>query len=353
MPASVSSRTVAPSARAASSPGSRACSTDSWKVTTRPVKVTPRSDGEPVQAPGVLDGEDVGRGHHLAQPRPDVAGLAQGCPAQHQPSTHATEPVTAGRHRRPACRVPARACEGRGQAGPVTTLAAWRCWLPSGRTRGPRARRPSCRGGRSRAPGATSSRRCRPTAGCPGCSAAALGLISLVSPAVGHQLPGRAAVRRGLLPARGRASCCLWGHEYNRGYSFIVHPPLGKWFIAVGEQLFGYNSFGWRFPSAVAGAVAVVVLARLARRLTGSTLLGLVAGLLLALDGFSFTLVADRAARRLPAGARGERGGLPGRRPRRRPRPDRRGRRRRNRVPARSARLADRRRGSCSAAPAR
>jgi dolichyl-phosphate-mannose-protein mannosyltransferase len=81
-----------------------------------------------------------------------------------------------------------------------------------------------------------------------------------------------------------------WGFEYNRGYSFIVHPPLGKWLIAAGEQLFGYNSFGWRFPSAVAGTVAVVVLVRLARRLTGSTLLGLLAGLLLALDGFSFTL---------------------------------------------------------------
>ncbi|WP_092195477.1 dolichyl-phosphate-mannose--protein mannosyltransferase [Blastococcus tunisiensis] len=81
-----------------------------------------------------------------------------------------------------------------------------------------------------------------------------------------------------------------WGFEYNRGYSFIVHPPLGKWLIAAGEQLFGYDSFGWRFPSAVAGTIAVVVLVRLARRLTGSTLLGLLAGLLLALDAFSFTL---------------------------------------------------------------
>ncbi|MCW2675972.1 MAG: pmt, partial [Modestobacter sp.] len=81
-----------------------------------------------------------------------------------------------------------------------------------------------------------------------------------------------------------------WGYEYNRGYTFIVHPPLGKWLIAVGEQLFGYDSLGWRVPSAVAGTVAVVVLTRLTRRLTGSTLLGLVAGLLLALDGFSFSL---------------------------------------------------------------
>ena len=44
-----------------------------------------------------------------------------------------------------------------------------------------------------------------------------------------------------------------WGFEYNRGYTFIVHPPLGKWLIACGIGLFGYDSFGWRFPSAVAG----------------------------------------------------------------------------------------------------
>src|SRR4029453_4402882 len=81
-----------------------------------------------------------------------------------------------------------------------------------------------------------------------------------------------------------------WGFEYNRGYSFIVHPPLGKWLIALAEQTFGYNSFGWRFPSAVAGTIAVVLLVRLARRLTGSTLLGLLAGLLLTLDGFSFAI---------------------------------------------------------------
>ena len=81
-----------------------------------------------------------------------------------------------------------------------------------------------------------------------------------------------------------------WGYEYNRGYTFIVHPPLGKWLIACGEALLGYDSVGWRFPSAVAGAIAVVVLTRLGRRLTGSTVLGLLAGLLLALDGFSFSL---------------------------------------------------------------
>ncbi|WP_029430877.1 dolichyl-phosphate-mannose--protein mannosyltransferase [Blastococcus sp. URHD0036] len=81
-----------------------------------------------------------------------------------------------------------------------------------------------------------------------------------------------------------------WGHEYNRGYTFIVHPPLGKWLIALGIKVFGDDSFGWRFPSAVAGTIAVVVLVRLTRRLTGSTLLGLLAGLLMSLDGFAFSL---------------------------------------------------------------
>jgi len=58
-----------------------------------------------------------------------------------------------------------------------------------------------------------------------------------------------------------------WGPEYNRGYTFIVHPPLGKWLIAAGEQLFGYGPMGWRFCSAIAGTIAVVVLTRLTRRL--------------------------------------------------------------------------------------
>ena len=29
--------------------------------------------------------------------------------------------------------------------------------------------------------------------------------------------------------------------------AYVVHPPLGKWMIGVGEQIFGMNPFGWRF----------------------------------------------------------------------------------------------------------
>ncbi len=81
------------------------------------------------------------------------------------------------------------------------------------------------------------------------------------------------------------------GVELNANYTsaaFIVHPPLGKWMIAVGEAIFGYNSIGWRFSAAVVGTLSVLIVARTARRMTRSTLLGCVAGLLMCLDGMEF-----------------------------------------------------------------
>ena len=50
------------------------------------------------------------------------------------------------------------------------------------------------------------------------------------------------------------------------------------------------DPFGWRFASAMVGSLMVLVMFRLARRLTGSTLLGLVAGLLMCFDGLQFVL---------------------------------------------------------------
>lgn len=76
--------------------------------------------------------------------------------------------------------------------------------------------------------------------------------------------------------------------------SMVVHPEAGKWIIAIGEHFFGMTSFGWRVSSAVVGTLMVLVLIRLVRRLTGSTLLGCTAGLLLTVDGLHFVL--SRAA---------------------------------------------------------
>jgi dolichyl-phosphate-mannose-protein mannosyltransferase len=72
--------------------------------------------------------------------------------------------------------------------------------------------------------------------------------------------------------------------------SLIVHPEAGKWLIALGEKAFGMDPFGWRISAVVAGTLMVLVMCRLARRLTGSTLLGCTAGLLLSLDGLHFVL---------------------------------------------------------------
>jgi dolichyl-phosphate-mannose--protein O-mannosyl transferase len=65
----------------------------------------------------------------------------------------------------------------------------------------------------------------------------------------------------------------------------VVHPPLGKWMIAVGIKAFGPTPFGWRFSSAVIGTVTVILVALIARHLFTSVLWGGVAGLFLAIDG--------------------------------------------------------------------
>ena len=83
-------------------------------------------------------------------------------------------------------------------------------------------------------------------------------------------------------------------HILATGPEFVVHPPLGKETIAVGEWLFGLTPFGWRLMVAILGSLAILMTARIARRMTRSNLLGCVAGLLLALDGLE--LVMSRTA---------------------------------------------------------
>ena len=81
-------------------------------------------------------------------------------------------------------------------------------------------------------------------------------------------------------PCGGTAAC----GEY------VVQPEVGKLLIAAGEWMFGLNSLGWRFASAVFGSLAILLMCRIARRMTRSTLLGCIAGLLMSLDGLEFVL---------------------------------------------------------------
>jgi dolichyl-phosphate-mannose--protein O-mannosyl transferase len=78
------------------------------------------------------------------------------------------------------------------------------------------------------------------------------------------------------------------GVEDNPGYELVVHPPLAKQLIALGEWWQGYDSIGWRVSAALAGTLCVLLLVRIARRMTRSTLLGVLAGALLLCDGTSF-----------------------------------------------------------------
>ena len=70
----------------------------------------------------------------------------------------------------------------------------------------------------------------------------------------------------------------------------MVHPPVGKWVIGLGERLFGFNPFGWRFMVALLGTLSVLMLCRIGRRLFRSTFLGCLAGALMAVDGLHFVM---------------------------------------------------------------
>ena len=85
-----------------------------------------------------------------------------------------------------------------------------------------------------------------------------------------------------------------FGVEDNPGFGLVVHPPLGKQLIALGEAVFGYTGLGWRLSAAVFGVILVALVTRIVRRLSRSTVIGGIAGLLLVADGVSF--VAARTA---------------------------------------------------------
>ncbi len=82
-------------------------------------------------------------------------------------------------------------------------------------------------------------------------------------------------------------------HEYLRqGVESVraVHPPLGKWLIAGGIEVFGFNPFGWRISAALAGTLTVLVVYACARRLFPDLWSAALAAVLLAVDGLAFTM---------------------------------------------------------------
>ena len=68
---------------------------------------------------------------------------------------------------------------------------------------------------------------------------------------------------------------------------FIVHPPVGKWLIAAGIQIFGNDEFGWRISTAVAGVISIILIGLIAQRLFRSRFLTLLATFLATVDGLA------------------------------------------------------------------
>ena len=73
--------------------------------------------------------------------------------------------------------------------------------------------------------------------------------------------------------------------------AYIAHPPLGKWIISLGLQVFGAEDpVGWRISTAIVGVLAVALVCVLAFALFRSTVLATIAGGLLAIDGLAIVM---------------------------------------------------------------
>ena len=84
---------------------------------------------------------------------------------------------------------------------------------------------------------------------------------------------------------RSWENALIGGIESNPGYGLVVHPPLGKQLIALGEWVFGYTPLGWRVMVALFGAATVVMTMLLVRRLAGTWQVATFAGVIAVCDG--------------------------------------------------------------------
>ena len=97
--------------------------------------------------------------------------------------------------------------------------------------------------------------------------------------------------------AKNANSLLLHGVEIDASKNsaeFIVHPPVGKWLIAIGIKVFGYNEFGWRISAAIVGSLSVTLIYFTAKKLFNSEFLSIATAFLILVDGLN--LVHSRTA---------------------------------------------------------
>jgi len=86
-----------------------------------------------------------------------------------------------------------------------------------------------------------------------------------------------------------------FAYNYLTGTPFFdAHPPLGKYLIALGIRLGGFNPFGYRWMNALSGSLIPLLVAGIAHQLSHRRSYALIAGLFAAVDGLM--LVESRYA---------------------------------------------------------
>lgn len=88
---------------------------------------------------------------------------------------------------------------------------------------------------------------------------------------------------------RSTDNALVGGIEDNPGFGLVVHPPLSKQIMAVGEFFFGYTPLGWRFMAALAGIAVVLLVMAIVRRLTHDRWATFAAGVLAIGEGVLLT----------------------------------------------------------------
>ncbi|MEK7513828.1 MAG: glycosyltransferase family 39 protein [Patescibacteria group bacterium] len=77
--------------------------------------------------------------------------------------------------------------------------------------------------------------------------------------------------------------------EPNTAYDWL-HPPVAKLIQAISVNVFGANSFGWRFPSALFGTLSIAALYYFTLTVFKKPQLALAAAALFSLDNLQFTM---------------------------------------------------------------
>ena len=128
-----------------------------------------------------------------------------------------------------------------------------------------------------------------------GMSAAGFGVVGLLMRLWHLGLP-KGYIFDEVYYAQNAHSLAQHGVEINaKGLAdFVVHPPVGKWLIAIGIKIFGFNEFGWRISAAVIGALSIALIYLVAEKLFASHFISSCAAILMLSDGLH--LVHSRTA---------------------------------------------------------